>query len=218
MTTTTVRELARNTPGTRDRYADLLRVASLATVVCGHWLMAAVTADGRVGNLLASLPGLQVLTWVLQVMPVFFFVGGFAHALTFRSLRRRLPAGSVYAAFLHGRSRRLLVPTAVFVLVWTAAALAAALLGGDRGPVGAALRLVAQPLWFIGVYLAVVALTPPLLSSTSGPEPGCPSPSSRRWPPSTCCASPSACRTWGSSTSPSSGSPSTSSASCARTA
>ncbi|MEU3046457.1 acyltransferase [Streptomyces sp. NPDC006984] len=163
MTTTTVRELARNTPGTRDRYADLLRVASLATVVCGHWLMAAVTAEGRVGNLLAALPGLQVLTWVLQVMPVFFFVGGFAHALTFRSLRRRLPARSLYAAFLHGRSRRLLAPTAVFVLVWTAAALAAALLGADRGPVGAALRLVAQPLWFIGVYLAVVALTPPLL-------------------------------------------------------
>ena len=85
-----VRELAAATPGTRDRYVDLLRVASLGTVVLGHWLMAAVTGDG-VGNLLAVVPGLQMLTWVLQIMPVFFFVGGFSHALSYRSLRRKQP-------------------------------------------------------------------------------------------------------------------------------
>ncbi|OEJ95891.1 hypothetical protein J116_016815 [Streptomyces thermolilacinus SPC6] len=49
----TARDLAANTPATRDRYIDLLRVASLAVVVLGHWLMAAVTDDGRVGNLLS---------------------------------------------------------------------------------------------------------------------------------------------------------------------
>ncbi|MFD7232705.1 acyltransferase [Streptomyces sp. NPDC059881] len=157
-----VRALAEATPDTRDRYVDLLRVASLGTVVLGHWLMAAVTTDG-VGNLLAVVPELQLLTWVLQIMPVFFFVGGFSHVLSYRSLRRRQPEGSVYAAFLRARLRRLLRPTMVFVLVWAAAALIVQLPGGGGGLTGVTLRLVTQPLWFIGIYLAMVAFTPPLL-------------------------------------------------------
>ncbi|XIE78854.1 acyltransferase [Streptomyces sp. SBR177] len=152
------RELAAATPASRDRYVDLLRVASLGVVVLGHWLMAAVTADGQVGNLLAVVPGLQALTWVLQVMPVFFFVGGFSHALAHRSRPR-------YAAFLRARLQRLLRPTMVFIGVWGALALAVQLLGADGGLTGTALRLVTQPLWFIGIYLAMVALTPPLLKA-----------------------------------------------------
>ncbi|MEU7292393.1 acyltransferase [Streptomyces exfoliatus] len=151
-----VRELAAATPATRDRYVDLLRVASLAVVVLGHWLMAAVSGDGQVGNLLAVVPELQVVTWVFQVMPVFFFVGGFSHALAHRSR----PA---YAAFLRARLQRLLRPTMVFVGVWGAAALVLQLSGADGGLTGVALRLVTQPLWFIGIYLAMVAFTPPLL-------------------------------------------------------
>ncbi|MGW7588229.1 acyltransferase family protein [Streptomyces rubiginosohelvolus] len=160
-----VRELAGATPATRDRYVDLLRVASLGAVVLGHWLMAAVTPDG-VGNLLAVVPALQPLTWLLQVMPVFFFVGGFSHALSYRSLLRKRPEGSedsVYSAFLRARLQRLLRPTMVFVLVWGAAALLVQLLGGGGGLTGVTLRMVTQPLWFIGIYLAMVAFTPPLL-------------------------------------------------------
>ncbi|MGW4040049.1 acyltransferase family protein [Streptomyces sp. NPDC004778] len=160
-----VRELAGATPATRDRYVDLLRVASLGAVVLGHWLMAAVTPDG-VGNLLAVVPALQPLTWLLQVMPVFFFVGGFSHALSYRSLLRKRPEGSedsVYSAFLRARLQRLLRPTTVFVLAWGAAALLVQLLGGGGGLTGVTLRMVTQPLWFIGIYLAMVAFTPPLL-------------------------------------------------------
>jgi hypothetical protein len=168
------RELAAATPAGRDRYADLLRVASLGVVVLGHWLMAAVTERGA-GNLLTHIPGLQLLTWALQVMPVFFYVGGFSHALAHRSLRRRTPGTpgtpgtsdtsdtSVYAAFLRARLQRLLRPVLVFAAVWGAAALAVQLAGGGHGLTGTALRLVTQPLWFIGVYLAMAALTPPLL-------------------------------------------------------
>ncbi|MER6434989.1 acyltransferase [Streptomyces sp. NPDC001185] len=166
-----VRELAAATPATRDKYIDLLRVASLGTVVLGHWLMAAVSVgeDGRaeVGNLLAVQPRLQVLTWVLQVMPVFFFVGGFSHARSYRSLRRRAERegtrGGLYAAFLRGRLRRLLRPTAVFIGVWGLAALLSQLAGARGGLLDVSLRLVAQPLWFIGIHLAMVAFTPPLL-------------------------------------------------------
>ncbi|MFJ4847373.1 MULTISPECIES: acyltransferase [unclassified Streptomyces] len=156
MVETNAAALAAATPASRDRYVDFLRVASLAAVVLGHWLMAAVsTRDGgiEVGNLLAVRPVLQPLTWVLQVMPVFFFVGGFSHALSYRSVVR---AGGGYAAFLRARLHRLMLPTAVFTVVWGAAALLL--------PVpDAAARLVAQPLWFIGVYLGMAAFTPPLL-------------------------------------------------------
>ncbi|NBE54572.1 acyltransferase family protein, partial [Streptomyces boluensis] len=169
-----VRQLAEATPAGRDRYVDLLRVASLGTVVLGHWLMAAVStgadgtgADGQVevGNLLAVVPELQLLTWALQIMPVFFFVGGFAHALSYRSLRARTDSGQLYPAFLRARLQRLLRPTIAFVLLWGAAALALQLLGAGGGLLDVALRLVAQPLWFIGIYLAMVAFTPPLLKA-----------------------------------------------------
>ncbi|MFE3739401.1 acyltransferase, partial [Streptomyces sp. NPDC059134] len=161
------RALAAATPAGRDRYIDLLRVASLGTVVLGHWLMAAVTVDpdGRagVGNLLAVEPSLQLLTWLLQIMPVFFFVGGFSHALSYRSLHRRLDGRDVYAAFLRSRLRRLLRPVMLFTVVWGATALALQLLLPESQLAEIAARLVAQPLWFIGIYLAMVALTPPLL-------------------------------------------------------
>ncbi|MFD7262983.1 acyltransferase [Streptomyces sp. NPDC059874] len=160
--TASARDMAEATPATRDRYVDLLRVASLGTVIGGHWLMAAVSTGG-IGNLLALVPALQVLTWGLQIMPVFFFVGGFSHALSYRSLVRRSD-GPVYAVFLRARLQRLLRPTLVFVLVWVALALGVQLAGrGDGVLGGAALRMVTQPLWFIGIYLAMVAFTPPLL-------------------------------------------------------
>ncbi|MFJ3635548.1 acyltransferase [Streptomyces sp. NPDC090112] len=161
--TVSARAMADATPDDRDRYVDLLRVASLGTVIAGHWLMAAVSGDG-IGNLLALVPALQVLTWGLQIMPVFFFVGGFSHALSYRSLARRADGRPVYAAFLRARLRRLLRPTLLFVLVWAVLALTVQLAGRGGGTLtGAALRLVTQPLWFIGIYLAMVAFTPPLL-------------------------------------------------------
>ncbi|BFU44317.1 acyltransferase family protein [Krasilnikovia sp. MM14-A1004] len=156
-------DLAALTPASRDRYVDLLRVVSLAAVVFGHWLMAVpVVGPGgsvEVGNVLSAVPALRPLTWLLQVMPVFFLVGGFAHGTGWASVRRR---GGRYADFTRARASRLLRPTAVFLAVWLALATAAGLAGRDAGLVRLALRTVTQPLWFLGVYLALVALTPPL--------------------------------------------------------
>ncbi|MGW4948055.1 acyltransferase family protein [Actinoplanes sp. NPDC004185] len=166
MTSTTVPgasagSLAAATPSGRDRYVDLLRVASLAVVIAGHWLMAVpVTgADGgtRVTNVLALVPRLQPITWLLQVMPVFFLVGGFAHATALASIRRR---GGGYADFTRSRTARLLRPTAVFLAVWLTLALGVALAGQDQGLVRVALRTAVQPLWFLAVYLGLVALAP----------------------------------------------------------
>ena len=140
---------------TRERYVDLLRTGSLAVVILGHWLMAVpVTQSGgtvRVTNVLALVPALQPVTWLLQVMPVFFLVGGFAQA---RALRHERP----YPAYLRTRLVRLLRPAAVFAAVWVVVGLLA---GPDPdGLARLALRTVAQPLWFLGVYLGVVALAP----------------------------------------------------------
>ena len=155
--------LAAATPAGRDRYVDLVRVASLGVVITGHWLMAAPVPgpDGstRVTNVLALVPQLQPATWLLQVMPVFFLVGGFAHATALASIRRR---GGGYADFVRSRTARLLRPTAVFLAVWSAVALGVALAGQDQGLVRVALRTVVQPLWFLAVYLGLIALAPVL--------------------------------------------------------
>ncbi|MCW2912240.1 MAG: hypothetical protein JWN52_308 [Actinomycetia bacterium] len=154
-------ELAARTPASRDRYVDFLRVFSLGVVIIGHWLMAVllVGPDGQVtaANLLAIVPWLQPLTWLLQVMPLFFFVGGFSHATALR----REPS---YGEFVRARASRLLIPTAVFAVVWLGFAVAVELAGRDAGLLRLATRTVAQPLWFIGVYLAVVAFAPLMLS------------------------------------------------------
>ncbi|BCJ56555.1 hypothetical protein Asp14428_80300 [Actinoplanes sp. NBRC 14428] len=153
--------LAARTPAARDRYVDLLRVVSLGVVIAGHWLMAVPEAGGdRITNVLAVVPVLRPLTWLLQVMPLFFLVGGFAHATALASLDRR---GGGYADFARSRISRLLRPAAVFLGVWLAVALGAALAGQDHGIVRVALRTVVQPLWFLGVYLALVALAPVML-------------------------------------------------------
>ena len=155
----TADRVAAATPAERDRFADLVRVASILVVVAGHWLMAVVVwRDGRVegGNALTLVPGLWLATWLLQVMPLFFFVGGLANLV---SARR----GGGWAGFVRGRAARLLRPTAVFLAVWALAAIALGLAGVPGTVLGQLARLVVQPLWFLAVYLVVVALTPAML-------------------------------------------------------
>lgn len=156
--------LAAATRPDRDRYVDLLRAASIAVVVLGHWLMAAVRADdGRLSgeNVLVLLPPVRFLTWVLQVMPVFFIVGGYSNAVGWRSARR---SGTRYGTWLAARSRRLLAPTGVFVAVWAAGCVVARVAGVDAATLALVGRIVALPVWFLAVYLVVVAAAPVMLS------------------------------------------------------
>lgn len=161
--TSSAAALAAATPDSRDRFADFLRLASIVVVVSGHWLMAVVTWDGsRFGgvNALEVLPHAWLLTWLLQVMPVFFFVGGFANAVAWDSRRRR---GEGYGAYLSSRLERLMRPAAAFAAAWLIAATALAATGlGEAIEHGA--RIVAKPLWFLAVYVIVVAAAPAMLS------------------------------------------------------
>jgi hypothetical protein len=71
------------TPATRDRVVDFLRAASICVVVLWHWSLSIThwNADYALvmPNPIGYVPGKWALTWVLQVMPVFFFVGGYAN-------------------------------------------------------------------------------------------------------------------------------------------
>src|SRR5512133_949240 len=70
------------TPAGRDRTVDLMRAVSIAVVVLWHWT-GSVThrRDGEIvmPNPINQVPLLWLATWVGQVMPVFFLVGGFAN-------------------------------------------------------------------------------------------------------------------------------------------
>lgn len=162
---TTAAALAEATPDTRDRYVDFLRAFSIGVVVLGHWLMAVVTwEDGKVDgtNLLTVVTEAQHITWVLQVMPLFFFVGGFANLRTWDAIRRR---GGGYAEFELGRVERLTRPVAMLLAFWVPVALALEASPLDEGTVHTVGKLVVQLLWFLGVYLLVVAAAPAMAAA-----------------------------------------------------
>ena len=71
--------LAAATPDSRNRVVDFLRAFAILVVAFGHWTAAAVVVrDGTFeGNqILNHASWTHPLTWVIQVMPVFFLVGG----------------------------------------------------------------------------------------------------------------------------------------------
>jgi acyltransferase-like protein len=147
-------ELAAATPPDRDRYADLLRLFSIGMVALGHWVVAFRTVHGT-GGAGASLP-LMLSTWVWQVMALFFFVGGFAHA---RALRRRPRSGE----FIRTRASRLLPPALVMLAVWTTLAVLMHTAGLTTGQFAIGLHLITVPLWFLGVYLVIVLAAPAMM-------------------------------------------------------
>ncbi|MEU7174488.1 acyltransferase [Micromonospora tulbaghiae] len=157
-----LRQLAQRTPPGRERYVDLLRALAITMVVLGHWGVTAVGYDdGRPAghSALADLRWAWPLTWVAQVMPVFFLVGGYANAASLAARRRR---GGSAAGWLVDRSARLVRPTTVLLLVLAAGAGIATLRGADPAQVRTVVWFATIPLWFLVAYVAVVALTPPM--------------------------------------------------------
>lgn len=159
----TARTLAERTPAQRNRYVDLLRAVSILVVVLGHWTMAAVTVrDGELvpGHVLVLASWTHPLTWVFQVMPVFFLVGGYANALSWRSAQRR---DEDYGTWLRVRARRLTLPVVPVLLVWFAAGAVALALGVDWRTLRLASTVALVPTWFLAAYILVVAVAPATL-------------------------------------------------------
>ncbi|MGH4012875.1 MAG: acyltransferase family protein [Pseudonocardiaceae bacterium] len=158
-----LRDVADATPPGRDRVVDATRAAAILVVIAWHWAGSMTHRDASgtlvMPNPIAEVPGGWLATWVLQVMPAFFVVGGFANLTSWNSVLRS-GSGSGSAEFLRRRMARLLLPVAVWVAVWiTGEVIAAVVLPGHRW-VWEWFPGVLAPLWFVAAYIAVTAAVP----------------------------------------------------------
>jgi len=158
-----MRSLAERTPPERNRAVDALRAASILVVVFGHWLMAAIkVVDGELvtGHLLEMAAWTHPATWLLQVMPIFFVVGGFANGVSWRSYRAR---GETYGGWLRSRIRRLIIPVLPLLVVWTLGGWIGLRLGLDWRMLQLASQVALVPTWFLAAYVVIVTLAPAAL-------------------------------------------------------
>lgn len=151
------------TPPDRDRAIDVIRITALVGVVIGHTVMATSIIRGGVfywENLLTTSVVFQALTWVFQIMPLFFFAG--VAACTSPGAA---PAGS-WGGWLLKRCTRLYRPVFYYLAFW-----AVALLLAHRVlPVHVYEPLAGisiQLLWFLGAYVLVLAAVPLLTRITT---------------------------------------------------
>ncbi|WP_406106963.1 acyltransferase [Streptomyces sp. NBC_01003] len=149
------------TPAHRDRAIDGLRALALLAVPMGHWLLGGFSLDGQ-GALhntspLSSFGVLAPISWGLQMLGIFFLVGGYASALSYR---RTLEAGGSTSAWLRGRLARLGRPVLGVTAVCAALIPALYALGVPEKTLHTGSTLVIQPLWFVGVYTVITVLTP----------------------------------------------------------
>ena len=111
-------EVAAQTPHSRNRLVDCLRAVSILAVISGHWMLTAPWLDGGelvLGNMLEMTTYTRWLSWLFQVMPVFFLVGGYANAVSWRAALRD---GRSFSVWLDSRLRRLIRPVLLLIAVW----------------------------------------------------------------------------------------------------
>ncbi|MDO5662588.1 MAG: acyltransferase [Brachybacterium sp.] len=147
------------TPASRNRVVDLLRAAAITVVVLGHWTIMAVSVDGGIQphGVLDVAAWTHPLTWIFQVMPIFFLVGGYSNGLSWRSARRK---GIGYPEWLRARLRRLGIPLVPLLMAWLLICAIALAGGADPATVGLASQMALIPTWFLAVYLLVIVIAP----------------------------------------------------------
>jgi peptidoglycan/LPS O-acetylase OafA/YrhL len=146
----------------RDGGVDLVRAVCVVGVVLLHAIMVGVTV-GDAGPVFANASDgawwIVPVSWLLQVMPLFFVIGGFAGVVAYRRQRER---GGTASGFVAARVHRLLRPAMVAVGVVGSALVVLVAVGVPLELVGVAGFRYAQPLWFLGVFLLCQALLPAL--------------------------------------------------------
>jgi hypothetical protein len=139
---------------------DFLRAVSIGAVVVGHWLVAAPYLNGgeiSLDNMLYHQPWTQWLTWVFQVMSVFFIVGGYSNGVSWRSAQR---SNRRYAEWLSGRLQRLVGPVLPLLFAWALLGAIAHRWGVDPGLIKLGSQMALIPIWFLAVYVGAVVLVP----------------------------------------------------------
>ncbi|MFD8496077.1 acyltransferase [Amycolatopsis sp. NPDC059657] len=145
--------------GKREVYIDWLRAVSLVVVVLWHWAFTILRwspGGPSPTNPLGFLSGLWIFTWLLQVMPLFFYVGGYAHLVSWEHAREN---GIGLIRYIYSHVRQLIVPAAALVVTWV---VLGTVLGSlfNLGWMHNAVMLVISPLWFLAVYVALIVLLP----------------------------------------------------------
>ncbi|OBA61305.1 acyltransferase [Mycobacterium sp. 1100029.7] len=155
-------ELAARTPADRDRALDVIRIVSLVGVVTGHTVMAISVIRNQVliwDNMLTISPVFQALTWIFQIMPLFFFAGAAASLSSWRP-------GTNWGGWLMKRCTRLFRPVFYYLGFWAVALtiLYPVLPQHVYEPIaGVSIQL----LWFLGAYVLVLAAMPMLNAITT---------------------------------------------------
>jgi len=149
----------------RNRYADLLRVGAIFAVVYGHWVLSDITYSG---GRLSGLDALEYVSWgrwitlLMQVMPVFFLVGGYANAASLTAHQAR---GEAWPTWVRNRVMSLLWPASVYVAVASLLAGLAVAAGVPAAELAEAGWLIALHLWFLPVYMLLILLAPAMLAA-----------------------------------------------------
>ena len=144
----------------RDSSVDAIRIVLLVVVFALHATMCGVSlgAAGPVlENALEGQAWFGPVSWIVQIMPLFFIAGGFSSFHHWRSMRSRGATGSDY---VRARLERLVRPAIALVVVVAAGLAALSLAGLPAELVATAGFRIGQPLWFLGVYIAISALVP----------------------------------------------------------
>jgi peptidoglycan/LPS O-acetylase OafA/YrhL len=149
---------------TRDPGIDLMRAVCVVGVVLLHGIMVGVTvSDGQAvfDNASVGTWWIVPVSWLLQVMPLFFVIGGFSGLLAYRRSRER---GATSAAFVAARLHRLVRPAAVTIAVAGAMLFVLTAVGLPGEQIAVAGFRFGQPLWFLAVFLLCQALLPALVA------------------------------------------------------
>ncbi|WP_231443306.1 acyltransferase family protein [Brevibacterium zhoupengii] len=145
----------------RDGAIDLIRFGCLVVVVILHSLMASAVlgADGEVVPTVAlsGTVGFTIASWFYQIMPLFFFIGGYA---AINGWRRTQATEGTWADYIRARLRRLVIPVAVLIGAAGLGLSIASEMGVPTGLLAEASTRIGQPLWFLAVYVGLTSLVP----------------------------------------------------------
>ncbi len=145
----------------RNRAVDFYRAIAMLAVAFGHWAAIATSVDANgepsAGNALEYAPSMSWVTWLFQVMPLFFVVGGFSSAMSLDSHFAK--SDSRHQDWIAARLRRMVAPAITLATTWTVL-LIGGYMTGIGALIGAGAAAAAIPLWFLSNYTIDTAIAP----------------------------------------------------------
>ena len=144
-------------------FIDFVRGASLVVVVVWHWAFTILRweADGpHATNPIGFTKGLWIITWVAQVMPLFFFVGGWSNYAAYEKAQAE---GVSKRTFVTERLKDLLAPAFFLIAVWWGVLIGISALV-ELSWLRTSIILILSPLWFAFSYAFVVVFFPMFLA------------------------------------------------------